>query len=105
MKLSYVLTVIAAMAAVSYLPRMLPLAIFRKRIQNVFLQSFLQYMPYAVLSAMVFPEVFGATASLVSAIAGVLTAVYLSYRGMGLLPVALGATAVVFLVERLAVLF
>ena len=104
MELPYILTAIAAMAAVSYLPRVLPLAIFRKKIKNVYLQSFLQYMPYAVLSAMVFPEVFTSTASLISAIVGVLTALFLSYRGMGLLPVAVGATLIVFIAERILLL-
>ena len=48
-------------ALVSYLPRMIPLAIFRKRIKNKYVQSFLSYMPYAVLGAMTFPEILYST--------------------------------------------
>lgn len=87
------------MAAVTYLPRVLPLAIFRKRITNPFVQSFLLYMPFAILAAMVFPEVFSSTASLISAAVGVAVALLLAWREKGLLIVALGATAAVFVVE------
>ena len=42
------------MAVVTYLIRMIPLALIRKKIKNKFILSFLYYVPYAVLSAMVF---------------------------------------------------
>ena len=69
--------------------------IFRKKIENHFVRSFLAYVPYAVLAAMTIPDIFFATASLVSA------AILLSYKGKSLLTVALGAVAVVFLAQRL----
>ena len=95
-----ILIVIIIMALVTYLPRMLPLAIFRKKIKNPYIQSFLIYMPYGVLAAMVFPDIFTSTSSIISAVCGTVAALILSYRKMGLLPVALGATAVVFISER-----
>ncbi|MEI3147040.1 MAG: AzlD domain-containing protein [Merdibacter sp.] len=49
---------IAVMAAVTYLIRCLPLVCFSRRIKSRFLQSFLYYVPYAVLGAMTFPAVF-----------------------------------------------
>ena len=49
------------MAVVTYLIRMLPMAIFRKKIKNRFIQSFLSYVPYSVLAAMTFPAIFSAT--------------------------------------------
>ena len=55
----YILTSILVMAVVTYLIRMLPMAIFRKKIKNRFIQSFLSYVPYSVLAAMTFPAVFG----------------------------------------------
>ena len=55
---------IAVMALVTYLIRMLPLVIFRKKIENRFIRSFLYYIPYAVLAAMTFPAVFSSTGSL-----------------------------------------
>ena len=89
---------ILVMAVVTYLPRVLPLAVFRKKI-NRFLQSFLLYMPYGVLAAMVFPDVLASTASLISAIAGTVVALALSYKNLGLLPVALCSVAAVFVCE------
>ena len=42
------------MFAVTYLVRVLPLVVFRKKITNRFVRSFLAYIPYAVLAAMTF---------------------------------------------------
>ena len=79
---------------------MLPLTIFKKKITNRFVKSFLAYVPYAVLAAMTFPEILFSTGTMVSAVAGLLAALFLAYRQKGLLTVALGATAVVFVVEQ-----
>ena len=62
------------------------------------------WMIYAVLSAMTFPEVLYSTASLISALCGLAAALFLAFRGKGLLPVALTACGVVFLAERLLML-
>ncbi len=96
-----VIASVGVMAGVTYLIRMLPMAIFRKRIDNVYVKSFLAYVPYAVLAAMTFPEIFGSTASTASAVVGTAAAVLLAYFGRGLLTVALGASAAVFLVQIL----
>lgn len=92
---------IAVMAVITYLCRVVTMVLFRKKIENRYVQSFLLYMPYGVLSAMVFPAVFSSTASLISAIAGTAVALILAYFKKGLLPVALAATATVFIVERI----
>ena len=57
---------IAIMAGVTYLIRVVPFTVFRKKIQNHFLQSFLYYIPYAVLSAMTIPAIFYSTGSMVA---------------------------------------
>jgi len=87
------------MAVVSYLPRVLPLVIFRGKIKNNFVKSVVNYMPYGILSAMIFPEVLYSTGHIVSALVGFGVAIILSWRKLGLLPVALCSTAGVFLVE------
>ena len=51
-----ILIAVFIMALVTYLPRMLPLAIFKKKIKNNFIRSFLAYVPYAVLASMTFPD-------------------------------------------------
>ena len=76
------------MAGVTYLIRMLPLALVKKKIQNRFLLSFLYYMPYAVLAVMTVPAIFYATGSPISAVLGFLTAVVLAYFRRSLLTVA-----------------
>lgn len=98
---AYLLTAILVMMAVSWLPRMLPLALVRKRIENPLFRSFLYYVPYAVLAAMTIPAIFSATASVWSATAGLAAALVLGWRGRSLLTVAIGASSAVFLVERL----
>lgn len=99
MNTSKLVVYIAIMAGVTYLVRMLPLAIFRKKINNVFIRSFLNYVPYAVLSAMTFPAILSSTASIYSAVAGLIVAVTLAYFKKSLLTVALSACGTVFIVE------
>lgn len=103
MTLNYgrILAAIAVMAVVTYLPRMLPLVLFKRRITQPFVQSFLYYVPYAVLAAMTFPEVLYSTASMLSALVGLAVALVLAYHGRGLLTVALSACGAVFICERL----
>lgn len=102
---TYVLTGVLVMAAVTYVIRALPLAVFRRKITSRFFRSFLFYVPYAVLSAMTFPAILSSTASGWSAAVGLIAAILLAWFGRGLLTVALGSTAVVFVAERLLELF
>ena len=101
MKTSYILIGIAVMAGVTYLIRMIPMVFFRKKIENVWLQSFLYYVPYAVLTAMTFPAVFSSTGSTLSAIIGCIAALVLAFFERGLLIVAVGASAAAFIVQIL----
>lgn len=101
MSVSYLLCAVAVMALATHLPRILPLVVFRKRIKSEFVQSFLTYMPYGVLSAMIFPAVLHSTGGLISAIFGLAVALIMSWRGFGLLPVSLGAVAAVFAADQI----
>jgi len=85
------------MAGVTYLIRMLPLAAIRGKVRSVFLQSFLYYVPYAVLGAMTFPAVFSATGNWITALAGTIAALILGWMEKGLLTVAAVACVVAFL--------
>ena len=51
MELKRVLICVALMALVTYIPRVLPVTVFRKQIRSRFIRSFLDYTPYAVLGA------------------------------------------------------
>lgn len=87
------------MAGVTYLVRMLPLVLVKRKIENRFLLSFLYYMPYAVLSVMTVPAIFYATGSLASAVIGFLTALALAYFGQSLVVVAGASSLAVLLAE------
>ncbi len=92
------------MAGVTYLVRVIPFVLVREEITNVRVKSFLNYMPYAVLSCMTIPAIFFATSSFVSALAGFVVALILALRNRGLLTVAVGACVTVFLTEALMTL-
>lgn len=90
---------IAVMAGVTYLVRMLPMVIFRKKIKSRFIRSFLYYIPYAVLAAMTFPAVFSSTGSVLSAAVGVVIALLLAFFENGLVTVAVFACLGVLVTE------
>ena len=85
------------MFAVTYLVRVLPLIVFKKRITNRFIRSFLTYIPYAVLAAMTFPAVFFAVDCIPAAAAGVVAAVIIAFTGGSLFTVAASASVVVYI--------
>ena len=82
---------IAIMALVTYAIRAIPFVAFRKKINSRFVQDFLYYVPYAVLSAMTIPAVLYATDHVLSAAVGAAVAVVLAFFRHGLLTVALSA--------------
>ena len=92
---------ILVMAGVTYLIRMLPLALAKKEITNPFIKSFLFYVPYACLAAMTFPAILSATAIVISAVVGFVVALIAAYKEKSLLTVALLACGAVFIVERI----
>ena len=92
------------MAGVTYMVRMLPLTVFRKEIKSVFIKSFLHYVPYAVLGAMTFPDVLYSTGSLWTALAGLIVAVVMAWRGRSLLTVAIGACLAVAVAQGVILL-
>lgn len=101
MKMTTLILHIIIMAGVTYLVRMLPLVIFRKKITNRFIRSFLHYIPYAVLAAMTFPAILESTSSTLSAAIGLAVAVVSACFNLGLLPVALLSCGAVFIAEML----
>ncbi len=86
------------MALVTYLLRALPFVLVKKKITNVYICSFLEYIPYAVLAAMTFPAVFTSAGGVIPSLAGMSVALILAYRRQGLLTVAIGAVVAAALV-------
>ena len=87
------------MAAVTFLIRVLPLTLIRKKITNVTLRSFLYYVPYVTLAVMTFPAIIEATNSIWSGLAALIVGVLLAYFGVRLFGVAVCSCVVVFIIE------
>lgn len=96
----YILT----MAVVTYLIRVLPLTVFKKKIKSQFILSFLYYVPYTCLTAMTVPAIFSSTSSVISASVGFIIAVVLGFMKKGLVTVAVSASLAVFLTDLLLTL-
>ncbi|MBQ2735483.1 MAG: AzlD domain-containing protein [Clostridia bacterium] len=96
-----ILLYIAVMALTTYLVRMIPFTLFRKKITSRFAKSFFHYIPYAVLAAMTFPAIFYSTGNLLSAAVGFLTAMVLAFFGQSLIVVSVAASVAALLVSFL----
>jgi branched-subunit amino acid transport protein len=90
---------LVVMAGVTYLIRMLPLVLVRRKIENKFISSFLYYVPYSVLSVMTVPAIFYSTGHILSAAVGTAVAVVLAYNKKSLIIVAASAALAVFVCE------
>jgi len=85
---------------ISCLMRMIPLIFCKGKIKSKFLNSFLYYIPFAVMTSIVIPEVFHSTSSVASAVSGVVLAVILGLLGQNMLVIAFSSTALVFIIEN-----
>lgn len=92
---------VIVMAVVTYLIRMLPIVLFQKKITNLYLQSFLEYMPCVVLSCMTFPAIFTCTRSLAASVVGALAAMIFAWKEKSLIEVAAIAVLGVLFIEIL----
>lgn len=90
---------ITIMAIVTYLIRVLPLTLIRKKITNKTLRSFLFYVPYVTLAVMTFPAMIEATGSLWSGLAALIGGILLAYFGVSLFGVAVCSCLIVFIIE------
>lgn len=99
MNLNKVLISVLLMAVVTYLIRVFPIAIFKKKIQSKVFKSFLYYVPFAVLGAMTFPSILYSTSNFYFSIIGTVVALVLAYYEKGLLKVAMSAVLAVYFCE------
>ena len=79
------------MAVTTYLVRMIPFTLFRKKLEKPSVKAFFDYIPYTVLSAMTFPAILYATGSVISAAIGFAIALVLGFFERSLIVVAVGA--------------
>lgn len=89
---------ILIMALVTYLIRMVPFVLIRRKIRSRYIRNFLYYIPYAVLGAMTIPEIFYSTGDRLTATVGFVVAVLLSLRNKSLIIVAVCSCLAAYLV-------
>ena len=93
------------MAGSTYLIRVIPFVLIRKKIKNQFINSFLYYIPYTVLAAMTFPAALFVTGHIMSAVLGLVASSVLAIRGKSLTIVACACCLVVLICELLFLVF
>ncbi len=86
------------MAIITYFIRVSPFLLFRKKIESPFIQSFLYYIPYAILTSMTIPDIFYSTHFLPAAIVGTLVALILGWFEKSLMTVSMSAVLSAYLV-------
>lgn len=94
--MGYKVACVFLIAFITYLPRVIPLVFFKKPIENKWFQSFMYYMPYAVLAALTFPAIFYSTNSIYTAIIGTAIALILAYKKVNMAVIAVICVAIVF---------
>ncbi len=87
------------MAGSTYLIRVIPFVLIRKKIENNFINSFLYYIPYTVLGAITFPAALFVTGHIVSAVLGLLASSVAAIKGKNLTIVACVCCIVVLICE------
>ena len=95
--LKYAFIGVILMAIVTYIPRVLPIIVFRREIKSKYIKSFLRYVPFTVLGALTFPDIFFSTGTIATAICGTIVALILAYKGKSLVIVAVGAILAVYI--------
>ena len=90
---------IFAMAAVTYLIRVLPLTLIRKEIKNKTIRSFLYYVPYVTLAVMTFPSIMSATQSPVAGLSALIVGIAFAWWGKSLFTVSVISCVTVLMIE------
>lgn len=91
---SHIVWMIIGMGVVTYIPRMLPFALFKGKELPVFLQNVLRNVPSATLGALVFPGVFFINEDIWFGVLGAAAAFLVAYMGANVIFVVLSSIAV-----------
>ena len=104
--MNYLYICMFLMFLTTYLIRVIPIGFVRKKMENLWIQDFIYYIPFCVLSAMTFPDVFYSTTATgsvphisVSAVVATAVALLMAWKNQGLVRVALVAVLVAIAVE------
>lgn len=96
-----ILWIIAGMAIVTYIPRMLPLVLLDANKIPPKLQAILRNVPYAALGALIFPGILTVHENIWFGIIGGLTAIIVAYLGANLIIVVLSSIVVLSVVSMI----
>ncbi len=106
----YIYACIFIIALTIYLIKMIPIVIFRKKIVNKKLNKFLSYVPYGVMTSILFPEAFFSTvpkgcldisAYIISASIGLLTAIILAFIKRKMPIIILSTVVIAFIFQKI----
>ena len=79
--MSRIIVISILMALVTFIPRMLPMVLLGNKKLPPFWDSFFHYVPFAVLGALIFPDILSATGDRLGSISGTIVAIILAWRG------------------------
>ncbi len=97
-----VLALILGMALVTYIPRAVPAALYKRLRFGNKIEKFLKLIPYTAMSALIFPGVFATdSANPLIGIAGAVAAGLLAWRKFSVILCVLAAIAVDFIIYAL----
>ena len=106
--MNYLIICMFLMFLTTYLIRVIPIGFVRKKMENQWIQDFIYFIPFSVLSAMTFPDVLYSTTATgvtphitISAVVATAVAIIMAWRKCGLVEVAIVAVLVAIAVELL----
>lgn len=89
----------------TYLIRVIPFILINKKITNKFILSFLEYIPYTVLTAMTFPAAIYITGNIISGLTGLIVAILTIYKTKNMTIAAIVSCIAVYLCELVYMIF
>jgi branched-subunit amino acid transport protein len=96
--LKYVI-LIFVMGLVTYIPRMIPMVMLNGVKLPARLKTFLGFIPFAALGALIFPGILSSTGNTASAACGLIVAISLSLAKLNVMIVVTGGIAAVYLYQ------
>ncbi|MCY6355793.1 AzlD domain-containing protein [Clostridium sp. ZS2-4] len=84
---------------VTYITRAIPVLLYKGKEPAKFLKSFLEYIPYAALGGLLFPEVLFSTGHITTAIVGCIFAGILILKKQNMLIVVSGTISLVYILN------
>lgn len=91
---SQIVWMIAGMALVTYIPRLLPFVLFKGKELPDFVQGVLKNVPYATLGALIFPGILYINENIWFGLLGAAAAFIAAFLGANVIVVVLGSIAV-----------